>query len=94
MGTGGIIWCAVVVTVMVVVDPDTTDAGIAEHVESAAGKEQVTLTMPLKPSVPAIATLYSAGFPATTIAEVVCGVSVKSGPMTVKFAEVGVDVGK
>lgn len=69
-------WCAVVVTVMVVLLPGATEAGFAAQVVAAAVSEQLTLTLP---EVPRTATVYVAGFPELTVALVgEAGVRVKS----------------
>ena len=80
------------VTVIVVLEPAATEAGLAAHVVEAADNEQLTATLPVKPLVPAMATVYVAELPEFTVTLLgAWGVMVKSGdvppipPVKLKF---------
>ena len=81
-------------TVTVVLLPAATEGGLALQFVSAAGIVQLMETDPVKPFAPATETEYVAALPATTVALVVRGVSVKSGPRIVSVAKVGVFRGR
>jgi hypothetical protein len=79
---GGMNWCLVVVTVMVVLLPGATEDGLAEQVVAAAGREQENETLEAKPSMAATAMVYVAELPELTVAGADSGARVKSGPLT------------
>jgi len=73
---------------MVVLFPGTRDDGFAEHVVAAAAREQVTDTEDENPPVLPTAIAYVAELPELTVTTVgACGVSVKSGPVTVTVTD-------
>ena len=78
---------------MVVLFPGTRDDGFAEHVVATAAREQVTDTEDENPPVLPTAIAYVAELPELTVTAVgACGVSVKSGPVTVTLTAPEVEV--